>query len=332
VGRLRVTLSAIGAGACAAAVACSVLVPLDDKQCSSDADCRARGGAFANAVCSQSVCVAPAQAEGGVDAGADAAADASDASEAAVTSPWSCLASPPGPSDPTQQVDVQIITFDSFQPYTLGGAVDGGNDLQVIKGVPMTGVTVTACNALDPTCRTPVVPSVVTGDAGVAEMTLPGDFVGFFTVARSDVLPTNLYTGRLLAHEPKVTFPDGPLLKQNVQYLGQAIGIDVSLDPDGGLGHLFYTSFDCADRHVAGVSFALSSDAGGSSTFYLQNGLPNVHATVTDSSGSAGTVNVPVGNVQLTASFADGGSTIGTYNVFVQPATATIVWVRPRVR
>ena len=63
-------------------LACTLLLDDSQVQCASTADCRARGPAFANAVCVASVCQ-----QG--DAGA-----ASDAG----SGPWDCLEGPPIPS------------------------------------------------------------------------------------------------------------------------------------------------------------------------------------------------------------------------------------------
>jgi hypothetical protein len=194
----------------------------------------------------------------------------------------------------------------------------------------MPGVAIQGCAALDPMCGNPT-PPVITDDAGLAHMSVAGDFTGFYQISRSDAVTQSLYPGRLLAHELQVGYPDGPLLTKSVQLLGLSLGIDVNLDPDAGLGHLFFTTFDCDDRHTDGVTVSVSPGDGGTA-FYVVGGIPNTGATATDPGGSGGYVNLPAGRVQVRATFADDGGTIGTYSVFVHSAASTVVWIRPRVR
>jgi hypothetical protein len=255
----------------------------------------------------------------GGDSAPEAAIDAS--------GPWGCLQIAPGTSNPSVTIQVQIIAFDQFVPYTLGGAVDSGNDLQIVQATPAPGIAVQPCGNLDPACVNPVAPVVVTGDAGIATFAMNGAFDGFYSMKRSDSFPTLFYPGRLLASEPTIGYPVAVLPFSVAAELGAAIGITVNTDADAGLGHIFEAVFDCTDRHAAGVSFSLAVDAG--TLFYTENGVPSTSATQTDPSGAGGFLNVPAGSVTVRATIA--GQTL-QLPVYVRPASETLVYLRTRSR
>jgi hypothetical protein len=318
----RVLAAALALGlAAGAAASCSLLLPLDDVQCVTAADCAARGGAFAGAACVNNVCAVAPVVDGSSDAG----------SESAPSGPWGCLDEPPLPSDPNEKVDIQFTLFDVFQPWTLGGTVDGGNDLMLLQGTPEVGVAIQACDTLDPLCANPVAVAPLSDDAGVTHVSVLGGFSGFYSMTRADSFPTLFFPGRLLANEPHVSYPTGTLLNQAASGVGSVIGITLNADPDAGLGHVFYAAFDCNERHAAGVSFSLlNTDAG--TRFYLQNKFPNTRVGQTDISGTGGWLNVPAGNIEVAMTLVAGNRPLGTRNVLVRSGQASLVFVRPRVR
>jgi hypothetical protein len=326
--RRRLLVAAIVIGAAAAVAACSLLVPLDEVQCNTAADCIARGPSFAGAACVSNVCTL---ADAG-DAGQVPEAAPDSAPEAAIdaSGPWGCLQLAPGASDPGVTIQLEIIAFDPFQPYTLGGAVDGGNDLQVIQATRVPGVAVQPCATLDPACANPVAPAVLTDDAGLVSLSINGGFDGFYSMKRSDAFPTLFYPGRLLASEPSISFPSAILPYTVANEIGAAIGISVSTDPDAGVGHIFSAIFDCDDLHAAGVALAINSDAG--TQFYQANGLPTTSASHTDGSGTSGWLNVPAGSVTIQATIEGQTLQLPPYTVYVRPASETLVYLRSRSR
>jgi hypothetical protein len=314
---------AAGSGAVLLAAACQLLVPLDEQQCTTTADCVARGAAFAGTVCVGSVC-SQLDAEGGPgDAdGTDAGAEAD-----APKDPWACLDLPGLPSS-TASVQIEIVTFDAFQPYVLGGSIDGGNDLTFVQGTVTEGVSVKACDSLSPSCGTPTKGPFFTDDAGVAIFSISGTFNGFYLLERSDLFPTLMYAGRLVAGEPSVQYPTSALGKAEAQQLGVVLAVNVNEDPDAGLGHVFFNAFDCDDRHAANVSFKLENTNQGF-LFYLLNNYPSTTARGTDPSGAGGVVNIPSGNLVVSATL--GSRKIGPLNLAVRPAAASLLYLRPRV-
>jgi hypothetical protein len=326
--QLVAVVALLGAGG--SGVACSLLVPLNAVQCSTDGDCLARGAAFAGAVCVSHVCTSPGSDGGPSDGGSQ---DGPGEAEAAVdtSGPWGCLAFPPGASDPDATVAVTLTLFDPIQPYTLGGSVDGGNDLTILQAAPEPGVAVEACNPLDPFCHTPVTGTFLTDDGGAVTLSLNGGFDGIYYMTRSDSFPTLFYPGRLLVGQTAVGYPVALLPYAEANGLGAALQIQLASGPDAGVGHIFGAVFDCQDRHVGGVSLALGNDAG--TQFYLQNTVPSTSATETDTSGTVGWLNVPICSTTIQPTIVDpNGPKLPSYTVFVIPGSETLIYFRPRVR
>jgi hypothetical protein len=318
---LRSVLVAVAAAVTLAGsvFACTLLVPANGVQCSTSDDCQARGPQFAGSVCVANICLSG-------DAGADD------------TGPWGCLNTTPEPSDPNQQVDVQIVFYDAFQPYTLGGSTDGGTDLDLVNYAPQTGVTVLACDALDPDCQSPVAPPATSDDAGVASLVVPGGFTGFYRLDLDGYVPTYLYAGaRLLAGQPKVSFPAAMTSEAEYSALQAAFSTSVNADQDAGPGVVTVTQFDCLDKHAPGVAFT-SSPAPAQTLYLASGGIPSPGTMQTQAGEGAGVLlNVPSGGANITATLlgapdAGPAQVVSTANVVVHPGTFTVVYLRPRTR
>ena len=315
---LRTLLAAAVGVAIAATLACSVIESGNELQCSTNADCAARGPRFAGAVCSANVCV-PA------DGGAAATGD-----------PWGCLSQTPEPSEPTEQIAVRIILYDATQSYTFGGSVDGGSDLTLLSYVPEPGASITACSALDPTCNTPAAGPVEDDDAGVATMTLRGDFAGFYQILRDGYVPAFFYPGaRLLGDQPQISFPTSITSEAQVSMLQLLLGYTQNTDIDAGPGILSVTQFDCFDRHIAGVTLTASPPP--VTQLYTYNHLPTPGKSVTSDEGSAVFVNIPAGTVTVSSMLpsspgSDAGRPLLSTSVLIRHGSITLVELRPRAR
>jgi hypothetical protein len=317
--RWRRQALAVAGVAGVALAACSLLVPLDEQQCSVRADCAARGGAFTSAICVNHACVAPgATSEAGADAGPPDA------------DPWGCLDQPPEVTDPNAQVAITFTVFDALAPITTAGP-QGGTDFTVLACSPVSGISFRACDALDPSCAKPVTPVVITDDAGQATFSVPGSFAGFYQFSGPGYLSARVYTGQLLAGAPTFAAPCALLGTQETSLLANAIGVTMSLDPDAGLGHVFFQSYDCFDRHAPGVTFTIAVDAGPQTVqWYAKNQLPSTTARETDSLGAGGAVNVPAGALTVTATLAATKRTLGAVNTVISAGGTTFAWVRVR--
>jgi hypothetical protein len=304
-------------GAGGAVLACTLLVPSDEVQCATASDCRARGPAFATAVCVASVC------QVGGDAGASPEAGAND--------PWACLDRATLESDPAAAVDVQIITYNALSPVTFGGSLDGGNDLTLVAYAPEIGVTVVACSSLDPVCASPIAGPTLTDDAGVARLVVAGSFNGFYSLTRSDSVPSLFYPGRLVEGESSIGFPTSLVSRTSYTALQGSLGIASNLDTDAGPGLVAVTQYDCNERRASGAVFTATPVA--ARTLYVANGLPSNSATQTSSDGSGLLVDVPAGSVSIASTLAGPNARpLVDVNVLVRSGSITLVKLRPRVR
>ena len=116
-----------------------------------------------------------------------------------------------------------------------------------------------ACAALDPGCQNPIGAPATSDDAGVASLAVPGGFTGFYRLDLDGYVPTYLYAGaRLLAGQPKVSFPAAMTSEAEYSALQAAFSTSVNANQDAGPGVVTLTQFDCVDKHAAGVAFTLS--------------------------------------------------------------------------
>jgi len=265
---------------------------------------------------------AGASADGGVDA--YAGADTADPSD-----PWGCLDQAPQPSDPKISVDLEFVAFDPYQTYHTASALYGGSGFTLIDYTPLPGTAVQGCSLRDLPCMSPMPKAVVTDDAGLAHLTVPGDAALFYLISRSDSFPEYYYPGRPPPGSSMATYPIGP-----DGYAG-SVGFEAlskpppNKDVDAGPGHLFVTVLDCADRLLGGVTVRLK-DVEAGAMFYVANMLPDLSATQTDSEeATAVFLNVPEGPVTFDSTL--GGRTM-TLIVQIHSGATTYADVRPRVR
>jgi hypothetical protein len=263
------------------------------------------------------------------DGGAGADADAS-------PGPWDCLQSAGSGPQSLAPLALSLIVMDGLQPEVAAGSVDGGSDLETVSGAYLPGISVRSCALLDPDCVSGSTP-VVTDDAGLAQMSVAGTFSGFFRLSgpmgTEQAVPVNLYPGRLLASDQGTRLPAYELSPDGIQTLAITITTTpLSLDPDGGVGHVLANVYDCQDHQAAGVVLHLDTTGAETQAFYFKDSVPNSSATQTDSFGLGGAINVPVGTQTLSASIADGGASLGTTTITVHAGQVTWAWLRVRSR
>jgi hypothetical protein len=323
--RVRLAVGIVGGLTLAA---CSLLVKLDAQQCNSSADCAARGTVFAGAVCVNQVCVAPAL-EAGPETGVPDSSDDGGGDEGdGGIDPWACLSQPPESLNASAQVQVTITSFDALKPITTEGPQ--GSDLVAVSYTAVPGAKVEACGTFDPACAGPVATST-TDDAGGAQMTVHGDFVGFFRLTAPNYLQATTYPGQLLSDASAETFPLAMLGTNELQLLAAALGVAVDTGPDAGVGHAFFEAFDCLDHHAPGVVFTLAGDAGPDTVqWYTRNNAPSTTASETDTLGTGGAVNVPIGALTVTASLGASGKIVGTINPIISAGSTTFAFIRVR--
>ena len=94
-----------------------------------------------------------------------------------------------------------------------------------------------------------------------------------------------------------------------------ALGAAINTMPMVGLGHMAIGVSDCSGQSLAGAQVECDA-CDGATVAYVENGTPNVDATVTDASGAMGFVNVAPGPVTVTATID--GEAVSSQNVFVR--------------
>jgi hypothetical protein len=285
--------------------------------------------------------VEPAKSAAG-DGGRDAlAADAADGGRDvaptdrrdgdAPIGPWACLTAPREALDPDLHVDVTLQVMDAILPSTAAGAVDGGSDLDTLSGSWLPGVAVRPCALLDPECLD-APKAVLTSDAGAAELALTGDFAGFFDMRRPDLVPATLYPGHLLAGQMAASVPAYGISPKEFRDLASSTATTVNLDPNGGVGHVLVTIYDCQDHQASGVSLTYGGLGAQAVPFYFTGGLPSTRETKTDDYGIGGAINVPVGTLTVTATLASTTTEVGSTTFDVRPGALTFAWIRVRSR
>jgi hypothetical protein len=242
--------------------------------------------------------------------------------------PWACLDAPPQVTD-TSPVAITFKTYDVINPITTAGSM-GGSDFTVLSFVPLPGIAIEGCALLDPTCSTPATPPETSDDAGEATLTVPDNFPGYFKLTAAGYLPFELFPGPLLAGASTFAPPVSMITPVAASSLADAIGAAPDLDAGAGVGAVFVAIYDCSDRYAAGVTFSTSATTAGTVPFYITSGLPSTKATETDSSGTWGAVDVPVGALTVTATLAATSRALGSINVMIRAGGAATAWIRAR--
>jgi hypothetical protein len=272
--------------------ACSLLLQTDDKQCSTDEDCRVRGGTVGT------TCVSNFCQIGGGDAG-----------------PLACLGSvkaPPAP--PAGNVTVTMSFFD-----------------EVSQTTPLSGIAVQACARLDVTCTSPLTNTTSDGQ-GNATIQIPAGFDGYLEINGSTTVPALWYFSPAPTTTPPPTtngkYSLGLLTPQSFQQIAAAAGATV--DPDAG--HAITFALDCTATYgtfAPGMAFSCDKTTSETRNFYFVNGLPSTTAASTDTSGIGGFANLPPGVVTLTDKVASSGTRAGSVSVLIRPGVITFSPIAP---
>ncbi len=290
-------------------------------------------GVLATAGCSTVLGIDPDRYLANDPVGSGDAPDA--AADGAATPDWDCLDQPRGKVDPNQRLTVTLVVMDELKDSVSGGDVDGGSDLDTVDGDWLSGVSVRPCSLRDTECMEDGggggigyfdPNAVLTDDAGRAPFDLPGDFAGFFEMYRADLVPATLYPGRMIPGENAVSFPVYTLKLPELDELFSQTGAVL----DAGAGSAIITVYDCQDHEAAGVSLSYTNQGPNTVPFYFAVGLPNTKTTQTDDYGQAGAVNLPTGNVMVTAKRSSDQKTVGNVSFNVRPGGLSLGLIRAR--
>lgn len=215
---------------------------------------------------------------------------------------WACLQQPM-PALPSSSVQVEFFFSDGQ------------------SGAPIAGVKAQPCASLDPACANPD-QIATSNDAGIASLTVPGGFTGFYAAQASTFLPA------ILSRPPQLSSEYVTQSLVTAASLSAAASIaGVTQDPT--LGVAVVSAHDCSDAPAGGIVFHVGA-AAHAQVVYLLNSFPSPTATQTDAvSGTALVFNLPPGSLNFTASFAMNGMAILSASAIVRENWVTYVNIRP---
>ena len=322
---------------------CSLLLDTSAQQCSTDSDCRARGGQFASATCSsQHVCVTRSTTStttGGSGSGGGGGNVDSGDPDASSDPTWGCLGRVVMETPQAPMANVSLPFFD------------------LIRMVPVTGVGVLVCPKLDVTCSRPIDSRIIPADSqGIARFKVPPFFNGYGILY--DLMPPappdggdsdpdsydagdgggdggpSPTSGRFV---PSIIFFNPPIVndtafgivpvftKSDIDALAAVQGN--TWDPS--LGIMFAGMLDCSRKPVAGVTWDPSIVDIKSKRFFYIGGFPDEAATATDETGFGGLLNAPTGSITVNARVQATGKAVGSATVLVRAGWASYTYLAP---
>lgn len=217
-------------------------------------------------------------------------------------------------------------------------------DFAATPDKPLPGVTVDACQSIDPSCATGKVGSEVTDDNGDATLTLDTGFDGFFAFSGGGyVLSTAQFSEPLYRI---AGFTQYGLTEDAVKFLALQTGVHQAFNDafDPNLGHMIFRTQNCLplrflDQEAAphaeagGVRVRVDPDEGGSPIFYTdKSGLVSPSLDATTSNGFGGTFNLPAHNPRVTGVDAMSERPLESGTVAIRPATVGFMFLVPTAR
>jgi hypothetical protein len=316
-----------------ALAACSLLIGQDSVQCSTSADCQAKGGAFAGTSCVNQVCVSEDAGAGGGDAASDVgradvptlADSPADVGGDGAVDPWSCVGKVTTPTeDMSRSVTLQYTVTD-------------------IAMNPLAGMTVQVCGRNDPGCIKPLVAPMTTDATGAVNVSVPYGSRVIVVVTGppcEDGGGSTCYLKTLYYVDPPPTVSATTPTVIECLTPGSVNGLagiaQVFFDP--GEGIIILQLEDCAFTPAApdpGITFSLSSAAGmdayaaDTAGFYLVSMNPNFQVTQTSSDGVGGYINAPPGLTVVTGTLVSKNMQVGQNEIVVEPSVVTYATIDP---
>lgn len=214
-------------------------------------------------------------------------------------------------------------------------------DFAATPDVPLPGVTVDACQSVDPSCNTGKVASAVTDDNGEVKLTLAAGFDGFFGFTGGGYAPSTAQFSEPLYRI--AAFTQYQLTESAIQTLALVTGVHKSSQEmfDPSVGHMIFRTQNCLPlrylhrdepphAEAAGVRVSVAPNEGASPIFYTdKSGGVSLSLDATTSNGFGGTFNLPAHNPTVTAIEATSGQKLASGTVVIRPATIGFVYLVP---
>jgi hypothetical protein len=255
---------------------CTLIFPSGNEQCESAADCADRG--FTNAACVDNLCVA---SDGGGGSGVGGMGTGGN-------SKWGCIGTVEWDAATTEPLNIHA------------------NLARLIGEQPVANAPAKVCAPLDVDCEMPLSEGVSDEDGKLVVEAHYG-FRGYTLISPPPDYPEMA---------PAIMWSNPPLFEENpdpnVAHLtstgevASAAAI-VGADVDPAMGHLFGLTVDCMGQLTSGVVIKAGTVGPETTAYYIKGSLPSPTATETDPNGQAGYVNLPPGNVTITATSTEAG-------------------------
>jgi hypothetical protein len=273
------------------ATGCSVLVDSSREQCATNGDCQKRGGVFAKALCSNSVCI---------------------------TDPiWGCVGSVKWPTPPPVASPEKVTAKLSLSNLLTGDVI--------------AGATARVCGKLDPGCDVPLQSNLQSAPDGVLTVSLNRYFDGYLEIKYEDLVnPTNTAVSTMYYFNPPLDadriVPFIPLVPYKAF---ETFGDQLKMTPRTDRGTVIGLTYDCQGASAEGIELSTDDADEFTTSFYMVAGSPRLDATKTDKSGQGGVANVPVGARLMSGRRADTSELIGVVSVQTRAVWITYTSMLP---
>lgn len=251
------------------------------EQCQADADCTALGPEYMGGRCQDKLCQPNPR--------------------------WRC--EPPAPASSTETRELTLPLIDALQLS------------------PVANVPVMACNKLDYTCMQPMA-MATSGMDGKAKLTVPANFAGYMQqIERNDYVPAMYFMPALLPADGVLSnFPLVPA----AAFSGLAIALGTQTNRERG--HAMLIVEDCKGVALAGIKFTSPQADAMTTEFYVRDQIPTTSAKDTPPEGDGGFANLPAGVAEITATEVKTGLVINTVTMLIRAGSITTAYIRPASR
>ena len=187
-------------------------------------------------------------------------------------------------------------------------------------GNPISGALVVACTTLDIMCANPV-GSATANDAGIALLTVPSDFSGYYQLTASG------FTSAIASRSPQLTDESVTQGMANLALIAAGGGL-AGVTVDTNLATAIVSVLDCNESPASDMLIDVGAPGPTEKLVYLADSLPSASATQTDTTGSAIIYNVTPGTLRLTASFASDKRMLRALSTIARVGWVTFVQIR----
>jgi hypothetical protein len=198
--------------------------------------------------------------------------------------------------------------------------VSSASSQNSFAGNPIPGASIQACTTLDISCATPI-SSATTNDAGIALITVPSDFSGYYQLMATG------FTSAIASRTPQLSDESVQQGMADLALIAAGGGLaGVTADPM--LATAIVSILDCNETPASNMVITVGAPGPTEKLVYLANSLPSKSATQTDATGSAIIYNATPGTLRLTASFAAGNKLLRSATTLARVGWVTFVQIR----